>query len=164
MGIKSCYVSLSYTLQDTEHPCPELYQNARASGTCENHRRPLKFPKIPLGGGRAPIENNCPLFNVTLTFEVVLHSEICIPRRVVFVIRECCQAVPFHGFLLLHTGLRSRRVAVHSSKPISRGMLTSGLAESMGSSRQEYLSGLPFPSPEDLPHLLTCIGRQILDL
>ena len=65
MGINSCYVSQSYSLQDIEHPCPALYQNARASGTCENQRRPLKFPKLPLGGGRAPIENNCPLFNIT---------------------------------------------------------------------------------------------------
>ena len=34
---------------------------------------------------------------------------------------------------------------------------------SMGFSRQEYWSGLPFPSP-DLPHVscMSCIGRQIL--
>ena len=39
---------------------------------------------------------------------------------------------------------------------------------SMGFSRQEYYSGLPFPSPGDLPDLqncvscISCIGRQIL--
>ena len=37
---------------------------------------------------------------------------------------------------------------------------------SMGFPRQEYWSGLPFPSPEDLPdsgiRLVSCIGRQIL--
>ena len=41
---------------------------------------------------------------------------------------------------------------------------------SMGFSRQEYWSGLPFPSPGDLPDpgiepaslISTCIGRQVL--
>ena len=39
---------------------------------------------------------------------------------------------------------------------------------SMGFSRQEYWSGLPFPPPEDLPDaridlcLLHCIGRRII--
>ena len=36
---------------------------------------------------------------------------------------------------------------------------------SMGFSRQEYWSGLPFPPPGDLPHPIlsvSCIGRQVL--
>ena len=38
---------------------------------------------------------------------------------------------------------------------------------SMGSPRQEYWSGVPFPSPEDLPNpgiesLVSCISRQVL--
>lgn len=143
MGINSCYVSLPYTLQDNRHPCPALYQNASASGTCENYRRSLKFPKLPLGGSRAPIENNCPLFNLT-PLRFYTPEVISISCRVVFVIRRYCQAVPFHGFLPLHTGLRSRKLAVHSSKPISQECSQVAWL-SPWDSQAKILSGLPFP-------------------
>ena len=66
------------------------------------------------------------------------------------------------------TGVFSRSVMSHSAAPWTVDCQN---PLPMKSSRQEYWSGVPFPTPEDLPHpgieptsRVSCVGRQIFFL
>ena len=56
-----------------------------------------------------------------------------------------------HGYNFLYVRMSVSRLAVSDS--VTPWTLAHQAPLSMGFSRQEYWSGLPFPSPGDLPHL-----------